>query len=59
MIENKNDENKIDNNNDKKEENKKGEIKGYEINETKNSNSLSKEELKELPSYEYIRIILI
>ena len=31
-------------------------IKGYEINETKNSNSLSKEELKELPSYEYIRI---
>ena len=52
ISENKNDENNFDN----KETNEKGEIENNKNNETQKSNSFNKDNLKELPSYEYIRI---
>ena len=52
ISENKNDENNLDN----KETNEKGEIENNKNNEAQKSNSFNKDSLKELPSYEYIRI---
>ena len=52
ISENKNDEYNLDN----KETNEKGEIENNKNNEAQKSNSFNKDSLKELPSYEYIRI---